>query len=318
MAIDRHQVGRDRPKIDHEIARCGRIDDTQKHPPTRFDPNDVGIAQRPLIGQERIEGNVVQIHLHAPFHALWRAHLHAAHFHVAHVHPRHAAVFTGHARHRHAAPGRSTLAQVGKDFCRRPESEIVEHDHDLLLVCGAVAVMDDQRRVQEVLLLEALVGMHPECARIRKRKVVICRGAGRDQRCGDPRHPVLLVGRFKPVPVDERWFARLIVELDTEPRSNSGNKASGSIGLADPENARRLAIDLNGALLDSKDGRSTTFRPREPRPWHRAKSNRASGRYEELSAIEHRFSSKHRGIGADTATLWRAPTLVWRLRNASG
>jgi hypothetical protein len=78
--------------------------------------------------------------------------------------------------------------------------------------------------------------------------------------------------------MDERWFPRLIDELDTEPRSDSGNKARGSIGLADAENGRRLANNLNGAFLDVKDSRSATHRPRDPPPWHRAKSDRASGR----------------------------------------
>jgi hypothetical protein len=40
VTIDRDQIGRERPQIEHEIARCGRIDDTQKHPPAGFDAND--------------------------------------------------------------------------------------------------------------------------------------------------------------------------------------------------------------------------------------------------------------------------------------
>jgi hypothetical protein len=105
----------------------------------------------------------------------------------------------------------------------------------------------------------------------------------------------------------------LIFELDAEPRSNIGNKARGSIGLSDAEHGRRPAIDLNDALLDAKDRRSATFRPREPRPGRSAKSDRASGRYQELSAIEHRFLQ----AASLAPTLPQAYALVRPVRSAA-
>ena len=130
--------------------------------------------------------------------------VHAGHAALAHLH----ALAHGAVVHHHAPAG-----ELGVDLMRIAEGEVVEHDHHFLLVTrGAVEIADDQRRGQQALFLQAMVGMHPEGAGALLRKVIVIGLARRQQRLRQTGDAVLRRRRRQAMPMDQRLLAHLILQ----------------------------------------------------------------------------------------------------------
>ena len=71
-----------------------------------------------------------------------------------------------------------------------------------MFVSPLAPVVNDQRRGQKELFLEADMRVHPESAGDSEREVVVG-GAARDWGSGDAGHPILFVRRGQAVPVDQ-------------------------------------------------------------------------------------------------------------------
>ena len=83
MAVDGDDGTGERTEIDPELRRGCGVDQPQSDPPARFSADDLRIGERAVIGEKRVELDVVQVHRRA------RPHVHGAH--GPRVHRAHAA-----------------------------------------------------------------------------------------------------------------------------------------------------------------------------------------------------------------------------------
>ena len=137
-AVDRDQLAVERAQIQVEIAHRRAVDDAQQHAPARLHLDHLRIGERSVVGEERVIGHIVQIGRGVG--ARSGAHRHARHRHAGRgfaAHPGHLA----------------RLPQRRVDFLRRCEAEIVQHQHDLLLVRLVAPIVDDQGRRHQQLFL---------------------------------------------------------------------------------------------------------------------------------------------------------------------
>ena len=140
------------------------------------------------------------------------------------------------------------LRKIAQDFVRQLEREIVQQDHDLLLVARRIlGIAHDQRRRHQRLLLQQVMRMHPVGARQRDGEVVVVAFARRERRLGDAGHAVLVVGRRQAVPVDQRRLLHRVAEPHPEPLAGIHDEAMRAIGLQQPEHLGGLALHLDGA-----------------------------------------------------------------------
>ena len=212
------------------------VDDSQQHLPTGLDLDHLGVGKGAPVGEKRVVFDVVQIGAGraSPCHS---------------THSLHAGHLSGAARHlRHGA----ALFQIGKDLLGRGEAEIVQHQHDFLLTGPIALITDDQRRIQQLLLLQPHVRVHPEGAAEGERKVVIGAAARQDRRPRDARHAVLLPGRSQTVPVDQARHPNPVLDPNAKPLADLRRDPFGSVGLADGEDRGGLAVYLDGAPLQSQ------------------------------------------------------------------
>jgi transcriptional regulator GlxA family with amidase domain len=72
MAVDCDDVSGERSEIDPELARGRPVDDPKADPPAALDAHDLRIGEGPIVGEERIEINVIEVHVRRPSHG----HLH--------------------------------------------------------------------------------------------------------------------------------------------------------------------------------------------------------------------------------------------------
>src|SRR5882724_4606028 len=91
------------------------------------------------------------------------------------------------------------------------ESEIVEQDDHLLLVArGVRRIAHDERRRQQLLLLEPDMRVHPVGSGTGQDEIIFVVAAGLERRLRQLGHAVLIARRRQAVPVDERVFIELV------------------------------------------------------------------------------------------------------------
>jgi len=59
MAVDCDENSGERSEIDPELARGCSVDDSKVHAPAALDAHDLRIREGPIVGEERIEINVI-------------------------------------------------------------------------------------------------------------------------------------------------------------------------------------------------------------------------------------------------------------------
>jgi hypothetical protein len=150
------------------------------------------------------------------------------------------------------------------DFLGRRETEIGQHEDDLLLVGSVALIMDDKGSGHEQLLLQTLVRVHPERSAEAQWKVVIGASARWYRWSRYAGHAVLLPGRRQTVPMDQARFADLVFHPDAKPRARPRHDAGRSVGLRNSEHRRGLAVDLDPSALEPQHGhrRSVCVRAR--------------------------------------------------------
>jgi hypothetical protein len=222
-AVDGDQLPLQLAQIEMIVAHRRAVDDPQQHLAARLDPDDLGIGERAVIRKKSIVFDVVQI---------GRDRARSTH----RRHPRHL---------RHPA-----LSQPFIDLLRRYETEIVEQHDNFRLVRPITRVTDDEWRKHQGLLLQALMGMHPESSAKSEREVVISAAARRDRRPGNPRDPVLPPGWGQAVPMDKARLVDPVHHTHAEGLANLGSDAERAIGLTDSEHGRRLAVNLDAATSE--------------------------------------------------------------------
>ena len=192
--------------------------------PAGFDTDDARVRECPVVGEEGIVVDVVQVRLHV---------LHARH-----------------GRRRRRGLLTAALLQAGEDLSRIAEGEIVQHDDDFLHRSASGArVVDDERSRQQLLFLETDMRMHPERAGEIQAKIVVLRTARWYRRRGNVRHAVLLEWRCQPVPMDQRSAVQMIAHLHPEWLRDIRHHARCSVRLGYPEHRGRFAVHLDGAGL---------------------------------------------------------------------
>jgi hypothetical protein len=120
----------------------------------------------------------------------------------------------------------------------------VQHQHDLLLVHG-LALCDDQRRGEQPLLLQPVMGVHPIGARIAQGEVVFVSGSWLEQRLRDPGHAVLMQWRTQTVPMDQSGLGKPIRERHAEWVSRPEAQAVHPVRLAQAGDGRRAPAHLD-------------------------------------------------------------------------
>ena len=154
-----------------------------------------------------------------------------------------------HARHSfHVARLARAAAQPGEDLGGIAEGEIVQQDDHLLLVARSLGrIAHDERRRQQLLLLQPDMGVHPVGAGTREDEVVLVAAAGLERRLRQLGHAVLIARRRQAVPVHQRVLVELVDELHMEALAGVGDDAVPSVRLDQAEHIGRLAVDLYDA-----------------------------------------------------------------------
>ena len=97
------------------------------------------------------------------------------------------------------------LRKLSNSVCEVGPGEIFEKDDDLLhAALDGARFAHDQRRGEQVLLLQAEMRMHPACARRHGREFVVSGLAWLDQRPGNIGDAILTPGCVEAVPVEAR------------------------------------------------------------------------------------------------------------------
>ncbi len=113
--------------------------------------------------------------------------------------------------------GGRPLAQSVEDCLRAGPRKVLEKDHHLLRTAtDGARFADDQRRGEEILLLQSEMRMHPARAGRRGGKVEITRRPGRDRRPGQVGNPVLAPGLRQSMPVKAGENAEAVLQSDVE------------------------------------------------------------------------------------------------------
>ena len=164
---------------------------------------------------------------------------------------RHGAAHSRHgaAHPRHRVPARRVRpGQTGQHLGRIAEGEVVQqHRHVLQVGAQILRRAHHQGRRHQPLLLQTVMRVHP--VRARPCAEIVLRGStGRDRRgeagVGDP---VLCRGRRLPVPVHDRRFAGLVVQLDPERLAEVEPDAMRAVRLRQCEHGGRSAVHLQHA-----------------------------------------------------------------------
>ena len=134
----------------------GAVDEAQQHAPARLDLDKLGIGERAVVGEEGVIFDVVEVGAAA-----------AAPFCIFDI------LDIGAGARRPPPAILAGLFQPLEYLLGGREAEIGEHDHDLLLVRAVALIPDDERRGHQPLLLQALMGVHPERAAEAQREIVI-------------------------------------------------------------------------------------------------------------------------------------------------
>ncbi len=283
MAVDRDDGAGERPEIDPELRRRRAVDQPQPDPPVLFGADDLRIGERAVIGEECVIVDVVQVRRHAG------PHVHGGHVPRTHVH------LVAHAAVRHRALTAVGFGQSGEQLVRRPEAEIMQHQHHLLPVGAHILdAAHDQRRGHQALFLHALMGVHP--VRACDRRIVIGARATRgDQRRLGPGKAVLCPGRQLAMPVDNGGCAGLIHEIDVKALAWRERDARFSVWPDKPEHSRRLAVDVEGSgaggqakLSGARFGRGSS--PRCPQNGDRARHRNAGRKHHPPAGQERGLS----------------------------
>lgn len=196
MTSDRHPVGGVRPGVDE--AEAGS-------------PPGGHLDGRPILRRstvDEVEG-VGHITCVTP------QEVRAGHRHRATAHVVHAA----HVAHR-GQPVEDLLGRVAVD----PVEPVIE-DHHLIdvVVAGSVLLLDDQRRVEPAIQLQAHVRMEPVGTRVGNDELIVEAAVGSDDRLGEVGDAVHVVSDGEAMPVDRRVLRELVAQLDPE-----------GVSLADP------------------------------------------------------------------------------------
>ncbi len=122
-------------------------------------------------------------------------------------------------------------------------------------------IPDDERRGHQPLLLQALMGVHPERAAEAQREIIIGATAWGNRGSGNARHAVLSPGRGEPVPMDEAWFVDAVFDPHAKSLADVGGEAerAAAVGSRTP----RLSCRSPRCRAAPASGRSA---PRRRRP----------------------------------------------------
>jgi hypothetical protein len=157
-------------------------------------------------------------------------------------------------RHQGAGHLGGARSESRQNLLRRAEGEIVQHQHDLLLV-RSLALGDDQRRSEQPLLLQAVMGMHPIGAGLPQREVVLVGGSGLEQRLRDAGHAVLVHRRSQAVPMDQGGLGKPVRERQAKPISRLETQAVHPVRLAQAGDGRRAPAHLDHPALGRESQR---------------------------------------------------------------
>ena len=172
---------------------------------------------------------------------------------VAHhpvAHPR--------ATHPHSPAGVGVLPgghQIGVDLVRGltdAVSPIVEHDHPLgVVVTRLTRIIDDERRVQAAVQLQARMGMEPVGSRVRDHEVEIERAPGIDGRGGDPGHAVHVISDRQPMPMDTGRLGKVITDCYLDPVTGRCSQRFAGHGVAVGPRGRDPSpeVDVHGSRI---------------------------------------------------------------------
>jgi hypothetical protein len=150
--LDRHAIDGDQPpfeavEVEPEIGRRRGVDQPQAHPAAALDAEDLRVVERPVVGEEGVVVDVVQ--MHGRHHGGPVVHG-AGHGSIAPPCPgitgsHHAVGNSGHRPLRGPYPMSAAL-EAGEDLVGIAEGEVVEQHHDVLHIgAGLGRVADDQR-----------------------------------------------------------------------------------------------------------------------------------------------------------------------------
>jgi hypothetical protein len=170
VAVDGDDVADQLTEIDPELARRRAIYNAQAQPAAALDAHDLWIGERPIVRQEGVVVDIVQVHSH-----IARAHGRSRPAHLGHGHGGRQAIRACTGLRRIGA--RATTVSLdrvrrglrcctrpdktGEHLLRRSEGEVVQHEDDVLPIFATVGAVDDERRGHQTLLLQALMRMHP-------------------------------------------------------------------------------------------------------------------------------------------------------------
>ena len=208
----------------------GGVDDAQPNAVPRTGDERLGVRWHTAVDQvERIR-DVAAIHAHT-------------------AHPTHAAHVVVHP-HTHRpvarAPGRNEASHDLRRVRADTIGPVVKDQHPLGVVVARLGgVVDDERGVQAVVELQAVVRVEPVGAGIGDDEVEREPGTGGGLRCGDPWDAVHVVADGQAMPVHARRLGQVVAEVDDHPVPRGGAE-----GLAGDRGAVRPGIDDGPAEVD--------------------------------------------------------------------
>ena len=243
------------------------VDDAQQHAPAGLDLDHLGIGERAVIGEERIVFHVVQIRLGGR-----SAHRHAGAI-VRHSSCRRMQEFRRCAAAWTGMPPFLSSAKIWSGGVKLKSASITI---DFLLVRPVALIADDQRRRHQELLLQPLMGMHPEGAAKAQREVVVGAAARRNRRSGDAGNAVLLPWRREAVPVDQARLLDLVFQAHAKWLADLGRDAERAVGLADAVAPRQACRSPRccGARSATPSAEPARYSAARGRAWWRPKPQR--------------------------------------------
>src|SRR5512138_2208595 len=94
------------------------------------------------------------------------------------------------------------------------------------------------------------MSVHPMRAGGVDREVVVVCPAALERWLRQSWHAILAVGRQKPVPVNQGWFAAIVFQANLEARAGIHGEPRLSSRLQQAQDLGRLAIDVDGPAVD--------------------------------------------------------------------
>ncbi len=244
VAINRNQFATQFSEVNPEIGRGGAVNDAQPEASALFCLDDFWVLHGAVIGEHGVKGDIAR---------------HAGTCHSIHGHSFHRAgggsavpgMTAGcHVRvlPRMAGMQPATAMQFGKNFSGVTEGEVMEHHHMFLLVDECIPrLLDDERRGEELLFLQAEMRVHPVCASPPVLEKIIgllaCIEFGRRK----ARNPVKLRRRGKAMPMDQCRLSECIVHANRKGFAVARHKPTQAAIDLKPQHLGSLAIDFEHA-----------------------------------------------------------------------